>query len=106
MTVENLKISNHNKITENFTRAVDQLGAIYQSGEPAVEIRLGGIYALEGISIESDEFYWSIIELLIAYIGKNSSTDRRLKENAVPLQKIWLFYKTSEKHHKWGIYMP
>ena len=21
----------------------------------------------------------------------------------VPLQKIWLFYKKSEKHHKWGI---
>jgi len=24
----------------------------------------------------------------------------------VLLQKIWLFYKTSEKHHKWDIYMP
>jgi len=24
----------------------------------------------------------------------------------VPLQKIWLFYKTSEKHHKSDIYMP
>ena len=24
----------------------------------------------------------------------------------VPLQKIWLFYKTSEKHHKWAIYVP
>jgi len=23
----------------------------------------------------------------------------------VLLQKIWLFYKTSEKHHKWDIYM-
>jgi len=24
----------------------------------------------------------------------------------VLLQKIWLFYKTSEKHHTWDIYMP
>jgi len=24
----------------------------------------------------------------------------------VPLQKIWLFYKTSEKHRKWDIYVP
>jgi type I restriction enzyme S subunit len=24
----------------------------------------------------------------------------------VPLQKIWLFYKTSEKHHKSDIYTP
>ena len=27
-------------------------------------------------------------------------------KNRVLLQKIWLFYKTSEKHHKWDIYMP
>jgi 2-polyprenyl-3-methyl-5-hydroxy-6-metoxy-1,4-benzoquinol methylase len=27
-------------------------------------------------------------------------------KNSVPLQKIWLFYKTSEKHHKSDIYMP
>jgi len=26
--------------------------------------------------------------------------------NVVLLQKIWLFYKTSEKHHKWDIYIP
>jgi hypothetical protein len=24
----------------------------------------------------------------------------------VPLQKIWLFYKISVKHHIWDIYMP
>jgi len=24
----------------------------------------------------------------------------------VLLQKIWLFYKTSERHHKWDIYIP
>jgi hypothetical protein len=24
----------------------------------------------------------------------------------VPLQKICIFYKTSEEHHKWDIYMP
>jgi len=25
--------------------------------------------------------------------------------SGVLLQKIWLFYKTSEKHHKWDIYI-
>ena len=25
---------------------------------------------------------------------------------SVPLQKIWLFYKTSERHHKSDIYIP
>jgi hypothetical protein len=28
------------------------------------------------------------------------------RKERVPLQKIWLFYKTSEKHHNWDIYMP
>jgi hypothetical protein len=27
-------------------------------------------------------------------------------ELTVPLQKIWLFYKTSKKHHKFDIYTP
>ena len=27
-------------------------------------------------------------------------------DEEVLLQKIWLFYKTSKKHHKWDIYMP
>jgi hypothetical protein len=26
--------------------------------------------------------------------------------SGVPLQKIWPFYKISEKQHKWDIYMP
>ena len=29
-----------------------------------------------------------------------------LDKKTVPLQKIWIFYKTSEKHHKSDIYMP
>lgn len=47
MTVENLKIANQSKITKNFNRAADQLGTIDQSGHPPIEIKLGGIYALE-----------------------------------------------------------
>lgn len=39
-TQENLKIAQEGQITERFTRAIEQLG------NPATEIRLGGIYAL------------------------------------------------------------
>jgi len=75
-----LKVSQEGQITERFTRAVDQLGAINLFGNPAIEIRLGGIYALEGIANESEKesekpekYYWPIIEILTAYIKKNSS---------------------------------
>ncbi|PAV10989.1 hypothetical protein ASJ81_11970 [Methanosarcina spelaei] len=66
---ENLKIAQEGQITERFTRAVDQLG------NPAIEIRLGGIYALERIANESEKDYWPIMEILTAYVRKNSSIE-------------------------------
>ena len=69
---KDLKVSQEGQITERFTRAVDQLGAIDQLGNPAIEIRLGGIYALERIANESDKDYWPIMEILTAYVRKNS----------------------------------
>jgi uncharacterized protein YjbI with pentapeptide repeats len=68
----NLTIAREGQITERFTRAIDQLGAIDQSGNPAIEIRLGGIYALERIANESEKDYWPIMEILTAYVRKNS----------------------------------
>jgi len=58
-------------MTERFTRAVDQLG------NEKIEIRLGGIYALERISSESEKDYWPIMKILAAYIREKS------KENTV-----------------------
>lgn len=72
---ENLKTAQEGQITERFTRAVDQLGAVDKDGNPAIEIRLGGIYALERIANESDKDYWPIMEILTAYIRKNSPTE-------------------------------
>jgi len=66
---DNLTIAREGQITERFTRAIDQLG----NGK--MEIRLGGIYALERISTESDKDYWPIMEILTAYVRKNSSVD-------------------------------
>jgi hypothetical protein len=73
---EELSTSKEGQITERFTRAIEQLGTVDQSGNPAIEIRLGGIYALERISKESGKDYWSIIEILTAYVRKNSCTDK------------------------------
>jgi Uncharacterized low-complexity proteins len=70
---DNLEVARQSQITELFTQAVDQLGAVDQFGNPAIEIRLGGIYALERIASESKTDYWPIIEILTAYVRKNSS---------------------------------
>ena len=80
-TKRSLEVVQEGQITERFTRAVDQLGAIDQSGNPSVEIRLGGIYALERIANESKKDYWPIMEILTAYIRKNSSIkDQKVQE--------------------------
>ncbi len=63
---DNLKVSQEGQITERFTRAIDQLG------NEKLEIRLGGIYALERIANESEKDYWPIMEILTAYVRKNS----------------------------------
>jgi uncharacterized protein YjbI with pentapeptide repeats len=66
---DNLKVAQEGQITERFTRAIDQLG------NEKMDIRLGGIYALERISNESKEDYWPIMEILTAYVRNNSSIE-------------------------------
>ena len=57
-----------------------------------MEIRLGGIYALERISMESEDYYWPIMEILTAYVRKNSSAE------ILEIKKIriflWIFKQT------------
>jgi uncharacterized protein YjbI with pentapeptide repeats len=70
---QNQRLTEQGQITERFTRAIDQLG------NSSLEVRMGGIYALERIAKESEEDYWPIMEVLTAYVRKNA---RRKKEEA------------------------
>jgi hypothetical protein len=63
---EELRITRQGQITERFTRAIDQLG------NESLEIRLGGIYALERIARESEEDHWPIMEVLTAYVRQHA----------------------------------
>jgi hypothetical protein len=59
-------------ITDRFTKAIDQLGAINQDGKIKLEVRLGGIYALERIARDSERDYSPIIEILTAYVREHA----------------------------------
>jgi uncharacterized protein YjbI with pentapeptide repeats len=61
-----LQVAQEGQITERFTRAIEQLGS------DKMEIRLGGIYALERIANDSDKDYWPIIETLTAYVRERA----------------------------------
>jgi len=63
---DNLNLSAEGQITDRFTRAIDQLGS------EKLEIRLGGIYALERIAADSKRDYWQIVETLTAFIRTNA----------------------------------
>jgi hypothetical protein len=67
-----LRLTEQGQITERFTRAIDQLGATDDQGNKVFEIRMGGIYALERIARESEEYYWPIMEVLTAYVRQNA----------------------------------
>ena len=71
-TARNLQVSQEGQITERFTRAIDQLGS------DKIEIRLGGIYALERIARDSERDHWPIMEVLTAYVREHAP--RRLEE--------------------------
>ena len=70
-TEKTVFLTQEGQITERFTRAIEHLG----SDQNNLELRLGGIYALERIAHESEKDHWPIMEILTAYIRKNSPND-------------------------------
>src|SRR5258708_10888622 len=60
---ETLDVTRRGQLTERFSRAVEQLG---QTGEDKLDIRLGGIYAMEQIAKESAELQGPIFEIMCA----------------------------------------
>lgn len=71
-TQQKLDIDREGQITNRFTQAVAQLGAELKDGNPNLEIRLGGIYALERIARDSSKDHWTIMEVLTAYVRQNA----------------------------------
>jgi uncharacterized protein YjbI with pentapeptide repeats len=59
-------LNRQGQITERFTRAVDQLGNL------SLDVRLGGIYAVERLARESRDDHGPIIEILTAYIREHT----------------------------------
>ncbi len=72
LTQRQLQVSQEGQITERFTRAIDQLGARDEQGRKILEVRLGGIYALERIARDSPRDHWTVMEVLTAYIRENA----------------------------------
>lgn len=66
-TWQRLEVSREDQITDRFTRAIDQLGNEH------LEVRLGGIYALERLAKDSMKDQETVLEVLTAFIREKSS---------------------------------
>jgi hypothetical protein len=67
------------RIVETFTKAVEQLGS------DKLEVRVGAIFALERLSKESPDDYWTVMELLTAFVRERrryTTIMARLSERA------------------------
>lgn len=87
-SVRTLDLQREGQVTDRFTKAIDQLGAVQpgeaagRNGEPRInlEVRLGGIYALERIARDSPKDEWTIMEVLTAYVRENAAKTDEIRE--------------------------
>ena len=71
-TFRRLQVADQVHITDRYSKAIEQLGALTGQGEANVEVRLGAIYALERIALDSPRDHWPIMEVLTAYVRQNA----------------------------------
>ena len=72
-------LSRQGQITDRFTRAVDQLG-----NRDSLDVRLGGIYALERIARESKDDHWPIMEILTASVRQYAGPEAQARSDSPP----------------------
>jgi len=64
-TGRTFQLNREGQVTDRFTRAIDQLG------NETLDVRLGGIYALERIAQSSRRDHGSIVEVLTAFVREH-----------------------------------
>jgi hypothetical protein len=72
-TQDKLDIDRQGQLTTRFIQATGQLGAERKDGRPNIEVRLGGIYALNRIAADWPKDYWPIADVLTAYVRHNAA---------------------------------
>jgi hypothetical protein len=69
-TARNFVLSREGQVTDRYTKAIEQLGS------DKLDVRIGGIYALERIARDSAKDHPTVMEVLTAFIREHSREDR------------------------------
>ncbi len=72
--IEDRRLTQERLVTDRFAKAVEQIG---NSKE---EVVIGGIYSLERIAKDSPKDQWTIMEVLTAFVRKNSPIPSEIKK--------------------------
>jgi uncharacterized protein YjbI with pentapeptide repeats len=83
LTWRQIQVNREGQITDRFTRAVEQLGE-----DDKLDVRLGGIYALEQIARASPSEHGAIIEILAAYVRGHAAAAMPEAEPAPPALRV------------------
>ncbi len=89
---QSARLQQEGQITDRFSKAIDQLGSVSAAGgtdrfgRPNInlEMRLGGIYALERIASDSPRDHWTIMEVLMTYVRENSPISHPARQAKEP----------------------
>ena len=65
-TARNFTLSREGQVTDRYTKAIEQLGS------DKLDVRIGGIYALERVARDSAKDHPTIMEVLTAFIREHS----------------------------------
>jgi hypothetical protein len=71
LTWRRIQATEEAQVTDRFSKAIEQLG------NQSLEVRLGGIYALERIAEDSPKDHWTVMETLCAFVRENASSSVR-----------------------------
>jgi hypothetical protein len=64
---KNVEVAEEGKLTDRFSKAVELLGS------DKLDVRLGGIYALERIGRDSQRDSWTMVEVLTAFVRERAA---------------------------------
>lgn len=66
MTTRTYRLTQQEQLTDRYTKAIDQLGS------DKLDVRMGGIYALERIAVDSQRDHPTAVEVLSAFVREHS----------------------------------
>jgi uncharacterized protein YjbI with pentapeptide repeats len=71
------RLTQQGQLTERYTKAIEQLGSA------KLDVRLGGVYALERIAVDSKRDHPTVVEVLSAFIREHSDPARTDSEPTI-----------------------